>query len=604
LGRAAEGLRKAAEDHGSRAVGVLGSGRCTNEANFLAAKLARAALGTNSLDFSGRIAWVAASSGVRELADSGSGERRLATLSDLGEADLVLLCDGDLAEQACQVAALILERVEGGPQRRFEIHNPKVSAQLYSDDFDRARLVAVSARTTRMGKVADISLQSSWGKEAVWIKGMVRAVLEIMGSGSEHPLASEVETYTGDFVKEETGIAAESLLQAARAFASASHPVIVYSSGLTRQFHGAEAAVWLSKLALLKPEAKVFVATEECNTLGACDAGVMPHALAGGALAERGLAAWDMPEKVKAMLVVGDDPIARLPDSAATRRALDKLDFLVVQDSFLTETAKLADVVLPAALFAEEDGTFTSAEGRVQRVRKASEPPDQAKPHWQIICELASAMGYKMAYSSPEEVMKEIAAASPLYAGATYDRLAPFGTMLTGDGSTLLPSTGSGPEHVEGTIPSRPREGRALGASSSPHSGSGSEEGEGRTDEGYPFLLFVDGSSYPWQGNALVENAPTLAREYEIPMKNFPGGFVEINPDDLQKLGLRRGARVKVVSRLGEMQLQVAPNPQLRPGTLLLPFFLRERAAGVVRLDASEGYPAFAPCPVRIERSA
>lgn len=592
LSLAASGLRKVIEGHGPDSVGVLGSGCCTNETNFLAAKFARAAIGTNNVDFSGRLAQLATFS---RWADAGGRRGKIAApLSQLREADVILLCEGDLATQQPVVASYMLEALEGEADKRMEVHSLDVAQRVFGRKDKVAQLIVVSLGGSKMGRLASVLFQPKPGKDAIWVKGMVRGVCEALGSGTGAGFAQEVEGHTPELVERETGVPAGMLLEAARIFASAERPCIVYSPALSRRTGGGEAVVWLGKLALLKG-ASVWGVTERCNVQGACDAGVMPETLAGyqavsdgeatrkfeakwGARVPRGrgMSAWEMVGSAKGMLIVGDDPIRVLPDSVGARRALEGLEFLVVQESFLTETARLAHVVLPAASFGEEEGTYTSSDGRVQRARRAVQPAGTARAHWEILCELAAGMGYRMGYSSAEEVMAEMASLSPLYEGMTYDRLGPGGA-------------------VAGQI-----EGEGLAGLGLP-SEAGRTLAEG-ADEEFPLLLVVDDSRYEWQGDVLVENSPTLAREYGIPMKNFPGGFVEANPRDLEKVGVRRGARVKIISRRGEMVVQAAPTADVPEGTVLLPLFLREMAGAAVATSDGEGYPTFAPCPVRIER--
>jgi predicted molibdopterin-dependent oxidoreductase YjgC len=614
---AAAKLKEAIAKHGGKGVGVLGAARCTNEANYLVSRFARAALGTNNVDFSGRLAQAATLGAMARLAGangqaatpsatSAQPERgcafSLGALADLSEADVVLLYEGNLAEQHSQAAWRVLEAVERGNEQRQEVHNPLVAARLYVHAQPRARLIAVAPWSTKLAQIADVFFRPSMGKEAIWLKGFVKAVTEALApnpsQSQEKGQAADLQAYTPEYVARETGVAQEQFLEAARLFASATRPIIVYSAGQAERAGELEAVSWLTRLALVKKGAGICYFTAQGNSQGACDMGVMPAGLPGGqdvsdeaarkrfesawgakVPAEPGLAAWDMPGKVKAMVVIGDDPAATLPDAAEVQKALQGLDFLLVQDSFLTETAKLAHVILPAALYAEEEGTFTSEEGRLQQVRKAVQPPGKAKPHWEILCQLSAAMGYPMKYSAAEDITKEIGALSPLHQGVTREGLGPFGVILK-RGETKAP---------------------AAASSSQPAAGGPESE---KTDAEYPLLLLVDSTSYPWQGDSLVDNAPTLARECEIPMRNFPGGFVEINPEDMQKMGLRRGTRVKVISRRGEMALAAAPRPHLPEGIVLLPYFLRKMAQKVITVRNEAGYPAFEPCPVRIERLA
>jgi len=288
--------------------------------------------------------------------------------------------------------------------------------------------------------------------------------------------------------------------------------------------------------------------------------------------------------RVKGLVVVGDDPVGLLPDAAAARETLQQLDFLLVHDTFLTQTAELADVVLPAASFAEQDGTFTSAECRVQRVRTALEPAAQARPQWQVLCEIARRLGYEMEYAGAEQIMEEIGRANDSYAGISYARLE--------DGFGLLWPLASRGEVAAGAAVG---EGRIFAAPSS------APEME-RPDPEYPFVLVVDHVSFGWHSDAALMNSGILAREYSIPMRDFPDGFVEVNSEDCAELKVRRGAPLRLVSKHGEMTLRAAPSAAPRRKTLHLPYHLRERVLPLFGgLHQGPGGPAFPPLPVRLE---
>jgi predicted molibdopterin-dependent oxidoreductase YjgC len=222
--------------------------------------------------------------------------------------------------------------------------------------------------------------------------------------------------------------------------------------------------------------------------------------------------------KVRGMYVVGENPVVSFPNSDLIKQVLESLDFLVVQDMFLTRTAKLANVVLPAASFAEKEGTFTNFEGRVQRVRKALNPLGDSLPDWEIMIRLANKMGYSMAYSSPKEVMDEIAELVPLYSGVSYAKLDVKGSQ---NGRVDYGTS----EHRHFSLPKQ-----------APH--------VTRSDDGFPFTLFVGSVLYQFGAGTRSSRSARLK-------KFMPGAFVEINPADAKKLKVKDGDKVKVSSPVG-----------------------------------------------------
>jgi predicted molibdopterin-dependent oxidoreductase YjgC len=289
--------------------------------------------------------------------------------------------------------------------------------------------------------------------------------------------------------------------------------------------------------------------------------------------------------KVKGMYIMGENPALSDPDVTHVVEALESLDFLVVQDIFLSETAKLADVVLPAVSFAEKDGTFTNTERRIQRVRKAIEPIGKAKPDWQIITELAIKMGYPMAYESLKQIMEEIARLTPIYGGISYERLENDGLQWPclnqgHPGTKFLHkdqfTRGRGKfTHVEYIAPAE------------------------LPDNEYPFTLTTGRILYHFHTGTMTRRARGLN---EI----CPEGFVEINPDDAEKLQVLDGSMVKVASRRGMVTTRAKVTEMVPLGTVFMPFHFSEAAANVLTnpaLDPVAKIPELKVCAVKVERA-
>jgi formate dehydrogenase major subunit/formate dehydrogenase alpha subunit len=287
--------------------------------------------------------------------------------------------------------------------------------------------------------------------------------------------------------------------------------------------------------------------------------------------------------ELKALYVMGENPALSDPDSSHVEESLKNLDFLVVQDIFLTETAVLADVVLPATSFAEKDGTFANTERRVQRVRKAIDPPGESRLDWEIICDLARRMGYEMSYPNAAAIQDEIASLCPAFGGITYDRLE-HGALQwpcpTRDhpGTPILHTEkftrGLGKFHPVEFIPAREL-----------------------PDADYPFLLST--------GRILQHfHTGTMSRRSEVLGCLVSVGAIEINPVDARRLGVCDGEPVRVTSRRGQIEINAKVAERVPPGTAFLAFHYSEAPANrltIAALDPVAKIPEFKVCAVRIE---
>jgi predicted molibdopterin-dependent oxidoreductase YjgC len=289
--------------------------------------------------------------------------------------------------------------------------------------------------------------------------------------------------------------------------------------------------------------------------------------------------------RIKGMFIMGENSMLSHPDMKNVRTSLENLDFVAVADIFLTETAEVADVVLPAAAFAEKDGTVTSTERRIQRMRKAVPPVHLSKPDWQIIIELARHMGYPMDYESPAEVMEEIALLTPIYGGVYYDRL----------------------ETVQGLqwpCPDRNHPGTPYLHKKSFARGKGLfsciayRPPDESPDKEYPFALTTGRVYEHWHTGSMTRRISILKRE-------CPEGFIEISPADARALGIINGEPVKVISPRGEVVTKARLVESLPAKTLFMPFHFREAPANVLTnnaVDPQARIPELKICAVRLEK--
>jgi predicted molibdopterin-dependent oxidoreductase YjgC len=287
----------------------------------------------------------------------------------------------------------------------------------------------------------------------------------------------------------------------------------------------------------------------------------------------------------RALYVMAENPMLSDPDVNHVRRCLQQLDLLVVQDIFLTETAKLAHVVLPGASFIEKDGTFTGTDRRVQRVRKVIEPLGEAKADWEIVCLLARQMGSGgFDFGSPEEVMQEIASLTPIYGGVTYARLETEGSL-----QWPVPTD----DHPGTPFLHRGRFSRGRGRF---HAVDFQEAAELPDDE-YPFILTTGRLMFHWHTGTMTRRSEKLAEE-------VPEAYVEIHPDDAARIGLNGAKRVRIASRRGEIELAARVSAQIRPGVVFVPFHFAEAAANALTnsaLDPIAKIPEFKVCAVRVQ---
>jgi predicted molibdopterin-dependent oxidoreductase YjgC len=289
--------------------------------------------------------------------------------------------------------------------------------------------------------------------------------------------------------------------------------------------------------------------------------------------------------EVKAMYVMGENPLIADPDINHARECLQRLDFLVVQDIFLSETAEIADVVLPGSTYAEKEGTFTATDRRVQRVNQAIEPVGDSKPDWVIISELAKQMkAPDFEFSTAEEIMAEISELTPIYGGISHQR------MVNG---TVLQWPCPDDEHSGTPYLHKDKFSRGLGKF---HAIAYTEPAE-KTDEAYPLILTTGRIMFHF-------HTGTMSRRSEKLNKEVPEAYVEIHPQDAKQVGLNGSKKVKVISRRGEIELIARVTDRIKPGIVFIPFHFAEAAANVLTnsaFDPVAKIPEYKVCAVKVE---
>ena len=599
LSAVAEKLSEIKKKHGPDAVGVFSSAKITNEENYVVQKFTRAVIGTNNIDHCARLCHASTVAGL--VASFGSGAMTN-PISDIAESELILVTGSNTTEAHPVISSGIKRAVESG----------------------RSKLIVVDPRRIPLTGFATLWLRQNLGTDVAWVNGMMHVIIreglydreyvETRTEGFEE-LKSAVERYTPEYVQKITGIPADALIRAARMYAQATSASIFFAMGITQHRTGTDNVRSLANLAMLCgnvgiPGGGVNPLRGQNNVQGACDLGALPNVFSGyqpvsdSIIRERMAKSWEvkgLPEspgltitemveaagkgEMKALYIIGENPLVSDPDLNHVERALQGVEFLVVQDIFLSDTAKLAHVVLPSASFAEKDGTFTNTERKVQRVRKAVEPPGRARADWEILCDLSSRMGYPMDFKDSEAIMREIATVTPSYGGISYRRL--------DEEDIHWPCTST--EH-RGTP--RLHVGKFTRGKGLFHSIDYIPPAE-MPDEHYPLFLTTGRVLYHFHTGTMTMQSDGLN-------DLVPECFVEISPADARRHRVQEGDVLRASSRRGEIAVRARISDRAVEGTIFIPFHFAKAAANRLTnaaLDPVAKIPEFKVCAVKIEKA-
>jgi formate dehydrogenase major subunit len=525
------------------------------------------------------------------------------TIADIEEADVILITGSNTTENHPVLSSVVKRAVTA----------------------KGAKLIVADPRRIGITRYAAKWLRQNLGTDVAWINGLMHVIIkeglhakqfiEERTEGFDE-LQKIVEKFTPDTVAQITGIPAQEMIDAARLFAQAERGSILYCMGITQHTTGTDNVKSLANLAMLCgymgiAGGGVNPLRGQNNVQGACDMGGLPDVYTGyqkvidPAVRQRMAEAWGvaaLPDQpgmkatqmipaahdgtLKALYVIGENPLVSDPDVNHAEKSLDNLDFLVVQDIFLTETAERADVVLPSACYAEKDGTFANTERRVQRIRKAVDPPGESRDDWDIICEIATRMGHSMAYDSSRQIMEEISKVTPSYAGISYDRIEYEGIHWP------CPTA----EHPGTPILHREQFTRGKGLF---HAIDYIEPAEMIDDE-YPLYLTTGRLLYQYHTGTMSMRTAGLN---EI----APEAFVEISPQDARKFELEEGALVTIASRRGDIQARIKISRKAVAGTVFIPFHYAAAAANRLThaaLDPISGIPEYKVCAVKLSKAA
>lgn len=583
-------------ENGPDALAGFSCSRATNEDNYVFQKMVRAAFGTNNVDNCARVCHSASVHGLAQTLGSGAMTNPIADITE--DVDMILLVGSNPEEAHPVIGAQIRQAIQRGTQ-----------------------VVVVDPRKINLVKDSALHLQVQAGTNVAFANGMMHVILK-EGLADRHfieertegfsDLEKMVADYTPEKVAEICHIHPEDLIQAARMYAKAEKAPIIYCLGVTEHSTGTEGVMSMSNLAMLvgkvgKPGCGVNPLRGQNNVQGACDMGCMPYDFPGyqkvnnPEVIDKFEKAWHVPlnrntgltstkvlpaataGNVKGLYIFGEDPIVTDPDTGHVRQALESLDFLVVQELFMTETAAYADVVLPGISYAEKDGTFTNTERRVQRVRKAVEPRGQAREDYEIFCEVMTRMGYPCAYESAKEIMKEISAVTPSFGGINYERLEKESLQwpcrsLTDPGTPIM--------HVGSFA-----RGKGL-FKAIPY-----KQAQELPDEEYPYLMSTGRMLYHYNTRAMTGRTEGINQ-----IANH--SYIEINAVDAQALGIQEGDKVEVHSRRGKIETYAAVGNRVFPQEVFMTFHFPDGNVNEITnavFDDIATIPEYKVCAVAIK---
>lgn len=502
-------------------------------------------------------------------------------------------------------------------------NHPVIGAQMKQAIKAGAKLIVAEPREIELAKYADVFLQIAPGTNIALFNGMMNVIInenlqdiEFIKERTEdfEELQKVIMEYTPERSAKICGVDPEDIKKAARLYANADRAGIYYAMGVTQHSSGTEQVMTMSNLAMLcgnigKEGTGVNPLRGQNNVQGACDMGSLPNVMTGYQkvddpnVIEKFEKAWGvklptekgltLPEmmnnaydgNVKLMYIMGENPMVSDPDTNHIRKALETLDFLIVQDIFFTETAALADLILPASSFAEKEGTFTNTERRVQRVRKAINNVGNSKPDWVILMDIMNRLGYSKTYTDASEIMDEIATLTPQYGGIDFKRIDKIGIQWpcpTKDhpGTKLL--------HAD-----KFSRGRGL------FKGIEYTEAAEMADKEYPLVLTTGRILYQFHSMTMTDKTEGI-------QKLAPESYIEMNPKLAEELNIENGEMVKVISRRGNITTKARVTDIVTDNVVFMPFHWAEGAANVLTngaaLDKYSKTPELKVCAVSIEK--
>ncbi len=605
LDLAAEKISRIIKENGGNALGSFCSAKATNEDNYIFQKFIRGVVGTNNIDHCARLCHAASVAGLQITLGSSAMSNSIAEMKDL---DVLLVTGSNTSETHPVISTFMREAIVKKGARMIVIDPRRIEMSQFADHF------------LRLNPGTDVVLFQALAhvivKEDLIDKDFIKERVE----GFEEYLPS-LEEFTPEYAEEICGVPADQIREAARLYGNAKAAAIYWGMGISQSIHGTDNAVSLANLALLtgnigRPGTGLNPLRGQNNVQGCSDSGGLPNVYPGYQLVsdpeirekfekhwgtsldpEPGLTTMEIVDAaetgvIKGYYIMGENPMMSEPDLLHARHIMESLEFVLYQDIFMNETGEYADVILPAASFAEKDGTFTNSDRRVQLIRPGIISPGEARPDWIIIQDLASRVEEKLEvktsigfiFENPSQIWDEMAELTPPFQGISHERI------QKEDGVHWPCPTPDHPGTPYLFAESFPRGKGAL----TPLAYRPSLE---LPDDEYPLILSTGRVLYHWHGG-------TMTRRSKLD-DIYPEALVEIHPSDAEKIGIITGDWVKMRSRRGEIEVKTLVTERSAVGMVFLPFHFVEAAANLLTLDARDPQakiPDYKVCAVAVEK--
>jgi len=604
LDLAAEKIAGIVMEHGGNALGTFCSAKATNEDNYVFQKFVRGVVGTNNIDHCARLCHAASVAGLQITLGSSAMSNSIAEMRDL---DVLLVTGSNTTETHPVISTFLREAV---------VKNG-------------AKLIVIDPRQIEMTQFAEHYLRLKPGTDVVLFQALAHVIvkeglidkefIQERVEGLDEYLTS-LDDFTPEYAEEVCGVPAEQIYKTARLYGNAKSAAIYWGMGISQSVHGTDNAISLANLALLtgnigRPGTGLNPLRGQNNVQGCSDSGGLPNVYPGYQLVsdpesrkkfenrwgtsldpEPGLTTMEMVDEaesgaIRGYFVMGENPMMSEPDLMHARHVMEKLEFVLCQDIFMNETGEYADIILPAASFAEKHGTFTNSDRRVQLIRPAITSPGEARPDWRILQELACRVEQKLEvknsigfdHNNPAEIWDEMAELTPPFQGITHERIKKESGVHWPCPTPDHPGT---PYLFSESFP------RGKGALT-PLAYRPSQE---LPDEEFPLILSTGRVLYHWHGG-------TMTRRSKLD-DIYPEALIEIHPNDAERIGIYTGDWVKIRSRRGEIEVKALVTERSPEGMVFLPFHFVEAAANILTLDARDPQakiPDFKVCAVAVE---
>ncbi|MDA0809062.1 MAG: formate dehydrogenase subunit alpha [Planctomycetota bacterium] len=610
IGSKLSGIR---DEHGGNALAGFGSAKCSNEEAYLFQKLVRGGFGTNNVDHCTRLCHASSVAALMETIGSGAVTN---VFADVERSDVCLVTGSNATSNHPVAATFMKDAAKKG-----------------------TKLIMVDVRRHDLADFCTHFAQINPGSDVAFYNGVMHALIAEDLVDHEY-IAAHTEDfeklksllladYSPEAVSEICGVPADEIRAIARTIGETTPAgrgpgdktggmLVFWGMGISQHTTGTDNARCLISLCLMtgnvgKPGSGLHPLRGQNNVQGASDAGLIPmgfpdyQPVSDAAIRRKFETAWGrtldpnpgltvveimkaaLAGSIKGMYILGENPFISDPNSNKVRKALAALDFLVVQDIFLTETAEFADVILPASSYFEKSGTYTNTDRRVQLGRPVITSPGEAREDWRIIRDIAERLGFPMPYESTAEVFAEFTSLTNSYAGLTHENLGPTGKLWP----CLDPENGDGVQILFGDgFPTATGRGRFVPCPYLP--------ADELPDEEYPFVLSTGRVLEHWHTGSMTR------RSYALNSIE-PDAFAAMHPSDVATLNLEDGDHISVSSRRGTISLAVRSDDSIDPGSIFIPFHFREAAANILTTDALDPYgkiPEFKYCAVKVENAS